>query len=104
LLADFSDFLLGFWGTETIVIFPLFVLLAWLVTRLAPANCAKLLALQLLLFGIAYPFIAGLDSERQSLYFDISALVFLTFAAGQLVQRFRTISPSPNTVPLNATA
>jgi hypothetical protein len=104
LLADFSDFLFGFWGTESIVLLPLFVLLAWLVTRLAPANSAKLLALQLLLFGIAYPCMAGLDSDRQPLYFDISALVFLTFAAGQLVQRFRTANPSLNTVPLNAIA
>jgi len=46
------------------------------------------LALQLLLFGIVYPCVAGLDAQRQSLYFDLSALAFLALAASQLVQRF----------------
>lgn len=95
LLPDFSDFLLGFWGTETLVVLPLFLLLAWIITRVAPANCARFLAFQLLLFGIVYPCIAGLDADRQLLYFDLSALLFLCFAANHLVQRFRTSAPFP---------
>jgi hypothetical protein len=86
MLGDFSDILFGFWGTAGLILLPLFILLAWLLLRTAPSNTAKVLAVQWLLFGIAYPCVAGLDSSRQSLYFDISALVFLAFASWQLVK------------------
>jgi hypothetical protein len=102
LLGDFSDVLFGFWGTAGLVLLPVFLLLTWLLTRFAPPASANLLALQLLLFGIVYPCVAGLDAQRQSLYFDLSALVFLALAASQLVQRFfggwpvaKTMAPQP---------
>jgi len=38
----------------------------------------------LMLFGIAYPRVAGLDAERQTLYFNLCALLFLALAAAQL--------------------
>jgi hypothetical protein len=88
LLGDFSDVLFGFWGTAGLVLVPLFFVLAWLLTRLAPCTSVNLLASQFLLFGIVYPCVAGLDSERQSLYFDLSALLFIALAAWQLVRRF----------------
>src|SRR5262249_7882733 len=65
LLGDFSDVLFGFWGTAGMVLLPLFLALAWLLTRLASPASVNLLALQFLLFGILYPCVAGLDSERQ---------------------------------------
>ena len=46
-----------------------------------------MLALQLLLFGIVYPCVAGLDGERQTLYFNVCAVVFLALAALQLARR-----------------
>jgi len=102
LLGDFSDVLFGFWATAGFILLPVFLLLTWLLTRFAPPAAAKLLALQLLLFGIVYPCAAGLDAQRQSLYFDLSALVFLALAASQLVRRFfggwpaaRAMAPQP---------
>jgi hypothetical protein len=44
------------------------------------------IAPQLLVFGILYPCVAGLDSERQSLYFNIAALLFIALAARQLIK------------------
>ncbi len=87
LLADFSDFLFGFWGTAALILLPMFVLLAWLLLRVAPAF-GKPLALQLLVFGILYPSVAGLDADRQTLYFNLCALTFLALTAWQLAGRF----------------
>jgi len=83
LLADCSDLLFGFWPTAALVLLPMLVFLAWLLAKLVPRPFSNLLALQLLLFGIIYPAIAGLDSDRQTLYFNLSALVFLAIAAWQ---------------------
>jgi hypothetical protein len=95
LLADFSDLLFGFWGTALLVLLPLFVFLAWLLSRVAPQPSARLLAFQLLLFGIVYPCAAGLDSDRQTLYFNLCALGFLAIAASQIAQHFG----KPGTIP-----
>ena len=86
LLGDFSDLLLGFWGTAAVVLLPMFGFLAWLLTRIAPRGTAMMLAFQLLLFGIVYPCVAGLDGERQTLYFNVCAVVFLALAALQLAR------------------
>ena len=99
LLGDFSDFLLGFWGTAGLVLVPCFVLLSWMLTRAAPPGSAKLLALQFLLFGIVYPCLAGLDADRQSLYFNLSALAFLAFASWQLIRKFQEPAPAPTPAP-----
>jgi hypothetical protein len=87
LLADCSDLLFGFWPTEGLILLPMLVFLAWLLTKLTPRPFSNLLAFQLLLFGIIYPALAGLDSDRQTLYFNLSALVFLALAAWQLSRR-----------------
>jgi hypothetical protein len=84
LLGDLSDVLFGFWGAAGLILVPVFVLLGWLLLRFAPPASARLLAVQWLLFGIVYPCIAGLDAERQSLYFDLCALLFLALASWQL--------------------
>jgi len=86
LLADFSDLLLGFWGTAVLVLLPLFGLLAWLLVRVMPVS-GKWLAVQFLLFGVLYPCIAGLDDDRQSLYLNLSALAFLAFITWLLTKR-----------------
>ncbi len=96
LLGDFNDFLFGFWGAAGFILLPVFALLAWILLRLAPSTSGRLLAVQWLLFGIVYPCVAGLDSERQSLYFDLAALVFLAAAAWQLMQRFYGGWPGPS--------
>ena len=97
LLGDFSDLLLGFWGTAVLILLPMFLLLAWLLPRVAPPQTGKLLAAQLLLFGIAYPAVAGLDAERQTLYFNLCALTFLALAAWQLVRRLGGAPPGAKT-------
>ena len=99
LLGDCSDLLLGFWGTAALVLLPAFILLAWLLKRVEPRPVANALAFQFLLFGVVYPLAAGLDFDRQSLYFDISALVFLALAAWQLLQRLRPHLRDSSPVP-----
>lgn len=77
-----------------------FLLLAWLLTRFAPRRTVNIFAMQFLVFGIVYPCAAGLDPDRQPLYLDLSALLFLACAAWQLIQKFAgrhlgADSPSP---------
>ncbi|HWF19001.1 MAG TPA: hypothetical protein VG754_07015 [Verrucomicrobiae bacterium] len=86
LLGDFSDLLFGFWGTAALVLAPAFILLAWFLRKLLPGINGKLMAGQLLLYGILLPCVAGLDSERQSLYLNICAGLFLAFAAWLLLK------------------
>jgi hypothetical protein len=85
LLADFSDLLFGFWGTAILVLLPMFVLLAILIMRSAP-QAGKWIACQFLVFSIAYPCSAGLDSAHESLYLNLCALEFLAFASWLLVK------------------
>ena len=86
LLADFSDLLFGFWGTFALVLLPVFTLCAGLLLRVAPA-AGKGLAVQFILFGVAYPCVAGLDASRQPLYLNLCALGLLLFTARLLMQR-----------------
>lgn len=86
LLAGFSDLLFGFWGTAILILLPLFALLARLLKRASP-GIGKWLSLQFLLFGVLYPCVAGLDSDRQPLYLNLCALIYLSFAAWLLVKR-----------------
>ena len=102
LLADFSDLLLGFWGTAALILLPLFLALAWLVRRAAP-GIGQWLAAQLLLFSIVFPCLAGLDSDRATLYLDLCGLVFLGFIAWLLVKRLEAPEPRPSpAIPANA--
>jgi hypothetical protein len=93
LVGDLSDILFGFWGTAVLILLPAFLLLAWLLHRASAAGLGALLVFQWILFGIAYPCLAGLDAERQPLYFDLAALVFLGSAAWQLLDRYLAIYP-----------
>ena len=86
LLAGFSDLLFGFWLTALFVVLPLFLLLAYFLRRLAP-QAGKWLAPQFLLFSIVYPCLAGMDNDRETLYLNLCALVFLAFAAAQIVKQ-----------------
>jgi hypothetical protein len=94
LLGDLSDLLFGFWGTATLVVLPLLLLLTWLVKRAVPGVAGNLAALQILLYGLIYPSLAGLDSDRESLYFNICAITFLATAAWQLMLYLNTV-PKP---------
>ena len=85
LLAGFSDLLFGFWGTAVLILLPLFALVAMLLMRIEPRT-GKWIAAQFLLFAIVYPCVAGLDSDRQSLYLNLCALEFLSFTAWLLVK------------------
>lgn len=87
LLGDFSDLLFGFWGTGGLVLLPSFLLLAWLLRRAVPGSVGRLLGLQMVLMGIVYPCVAGLDAERQSLYLNLCAVAFLAFAASLLMKQ-----------------
>ncbi|HTL58161.1 MAG TPA: hypothetical protein VL361_20910 [Candidatus Limnocylindrales bacterium] len=87
LLADFSDLLFGFWGTAALVLVPFWILLLMLLKRLKEKIPAKALAILLVVFGLVYPCAAGLDADRQSLYFDLCALLFLGFAGWDIIGR-----------------
>jgi hypothetical protein len=106
LLADCSDLLFGFWSTAALILLPMLIFLSWLLSRLTPRPFSKLLACQLLLFGIIYPALAGLDADRQTLYFNLTALVFLAIAAWQLSRRLggtgsRQMSNDEESLPSN---
>jgi len=85
MVADFSDILLGFWGTAGVVLLPMFLILAWLLKQVVPGRLGRLLVVQLFLFGLVYPAVAGLDTERQTLYFNLCTLSALGFIAFQWV-------------------
>jgi hypothetical protein len=87
LLGDFSDLLFGFVGTAVLILVPFFLLLAKLMTRITSGGAIKLLALKFLTVGILYPCVAGLDSDRQSLYLNLCAVGFLGFTAWILFAR-----------------
>jgi hypothetical protein len=87
LVGDFSDLLFGFWGTGGLVLLPGFVLLAWLLMRAVSGGAGRWIALQMILIGIVYPCVAGLDAERQSLYLNLCAVVFLGFVASLLMKQ-----------------
>jgi len=104
MLADFSDILFGFWGTAALIFVPMFFLLAWLLKRVAPGSSGRVLALQLLLYGVGYPALAGLDGERQSLYFNLCALAAIGLLAFQWFRRKDSITLQPINAPIQTAA
>ena len=106
LLGDLSDTFLGFWGTAILMLIPLLIALGWLTTRCLPALEGKLVALELLLFGAIYPFLAALDADRETLYLNVSAFIFLAIAAWMIAQRTgtpRESAPAHETRAVTAT-
>lgn len=93
LLGDFSDLLFGFWGTAILILVPIFILLGKLLRKVIPGTTGRLISLQLFTYGILLPCIAGLDSDRRSLYLNICAILFLAFAAWQLMNQWRNEPP-----------
>jgi hypothetical protein len=89
LLGDLSDTPLGFWGSSAALMLPVFLGLIAVVRRVLPGLAGNLCALQLLVFGLAYPWLAGLDQDRKLLYLNLSATLFLVAAAWLTVRRFR---------------
>ena len=100
LLGDLSDTFLGFWGTAILVLIPLLIALGWLTSRCLPELEGRLVGLELLLFGAVYPCLAALDAERETLYLNISAFIFLTIAAWIIAQRPGAL---PRPVPAHET-
>jgi hypothetical protein len=80
-LGDFSDLFFGFWGTAVLVLVPSFVFLAWMLRRILPGMNGSMMAGQLLLYGLLLPCLAGMDSDRQTLYLNICIGIFLAFIA-----------------------
>jgi len=97
LLGDLSDTFLGFWGTAILMLIPLIIALGWLTARCLPALEGKLIALELLLFGAIYPCLAALDGDRETLYLNISAFIFLAIVAWMIAQR--TANPAASVAP-----
>jgi hypothetical protein len=56
------------------------------MVRVVRGGVGRLLALLTIVLGIVYPCVAGLDGERQSLYFNLCALFFLASAASLLMK------------------
>jgi len=103
LVGDFSDLLFGFWGTAAVILLPMFLVLTFLIGKLVRHGDGKWLAFQMLLFGIAYPCLGGLDSARQTLYLNICCLAFLACTARILVKRLNNShskEPSELTISL----
>jgi len=102
LLGDFSDLLFGLLGTTVLMLIPLLLGLARLLTRVSNSTTIKALALEFLIVGILYPCAAGLDSGRQTLYLNLCAVGSLGFTAWLLASRLRNRSPeqtSANAAP-----
>ena len=87
LLGNFHDIVFGFWGSAAVILLPLLVLMGWFVTQAVTGAEGKLLALTPLVFGGFYPCLAGVDSERQTLYLNICAFLFLALTAWQILRR-----------------
>jgi hypothetical protein len=92
LLGDFSDLLFGFFGTAVLILIPLLLVLAKVLTRLTGGVAIKALAVQFLIIGVLYPCAAGLDSGRQTLYLNLCATGFLGFTGWVLATRLRNRS------------
>ena len=92
LLGDFSDLLFGFVVTAALILIPLLLVLAKLLTRVTGGVAIKALALQFLIIGILYPCAAGLDSGRQMLYLNLCAVGSLGFTGWVLATRLRNRS------------
>jgi hypothetical protein len=73
-----------------VILIPLLLALGWLTSRCLPTSEAKLVGIELLLFGAIYPCLAGLDADRETLYLNVSAFIFLAIAAWMIVQRTGT--------------
>lgn len=86
LMAGLSDTVLGFWGTCALVWLPLYGLMSWLMATALPTSEGSWLAIQAIAFGILYPCVAGMDDERQPLYLNIVAAVFLALLTLQLLR------------------
>src|SRR5205814_4392839 len=93
--GDFSDLLYGFLGTTGMILVPLLLVLAKLLTRDTGGTAIKALALLFLVIGILYPCAAGLDSGRQTLYLNLCAVGSLGFMAWVLASRLRDTSEEP---------
>ena len=96
LVADFSDLLFGFWGTAVFVLLPLFLTLAWLLSRVA-SNIGRPLAGLYVIYSVVYPCLAGLDGDRGSLYFDLCAFALLVFSTWLLTKSVVTERTDPVT-------
>jgi hypothetical protein len=90
LLGDLSDTFLGFWGTAILMLIPLLIALGWLTARYLPPLEGKLIGIELLLFGTIYPCLATLDADRETLYRNVSASIFLAIVAWMIAQRTGT--------------
>ncbi|HEV8322604.1 MAG TPA: hypothetical protein VG389_13390 [Myxococcota bacterium] len=103
LLADFSDLLFGFWLSAVAVLVPLFAAIGVLVTRAVPGAEGRVLGAALVLFGLLYPCVAGLDPDRDVLYLNLSGLAFLSLASWQLWRRLR-LPPGARSAAADAAA
>lgn len=89
LLGDFCDTPLGFWGAATLILLPVFALLATVLGRVLPRPQARIAAFELFAFGLFYPLLAAADDKRQALYLNLCALLFVAAAARRLALRLR---------------
>jgi hypothetical protein len=98
LLGDFSDLLLGFWGTALLILVPVFYILSKLLRKIVPGTAGRFMAWQVLLYGILLPCFAGLDANHQSLYTNLCAVLLLGFIAWQLVSKWSLGKPTEASV------
>jgi hypothetical protein len=89
LLGDISESFLGFWGTAAVIALPMFLVLGGLILR-THGHAGKIICAELILFGLVYPCLAGMDSDRQTLYLNLAGLLFLMIAAWLFTNRIRS--------------
>ena len=86
LLANFSDTPLGFWGALVLFVVPVFIVLAITLRRIVTG---KVLIAEVIIYGLIYPILAGLDVTREALYLNVVTAVFIVCAGWQFVCRTR---------------
>ena len=87
LIGDLSDTWLGFWGAYLAILTPLLFVLGFILTRTVKGVEGRMIAGELICFGLVFPCLAGLDQNHQMLYLNACALILLITAAGQLADR-----------------
>ncbi|MEI6862100.1 MAG: hypothetical protein WCL04_07585 [Verrucomicrobiota bacterium] len=87
LIADLSDTVIGFWGAYLLVLLPLLLVLGVLLMQTVRGLAGRLIAAELLLFGLLLPTVSGFAASQESLCLNLAALLLLAVSAGQLSQR-----------------
>ncbi len=94
LIGDLSGTFLGFWGAYLVTLLPLLLAIGRVVTHAVRGIEGRLLALELLLFGLVLPCAAGFNDEYQALCLNGAAFILLAVTVWQLARRQAVRAPA----------